>query len=44
MLLYNAATIQQKGFNSMFLYFVAVDVILIFWLNWWGGPNRQLDG
>jgi hypothetical protein len=28
----------------MFLYFVAVDVILIFWLNWWAGSNRQLDG
>ena len=28
---------------SMFLYFVAVDVIFIFWLNWWAGSNRQLD-
>ena len=43
-LLYNAATVQQRGFNCMFLYFVAVDVILIFWLNWWAGSNRQLDG
>jgi len=28
----------------MFLYFVAADVTLIFWLNWWCGSNRQLDG
>jgi hypothetical protein len=25
----------------MFLYFVAVGVIFISWLNWWGGPNRR---
>jgi len=43
-LLCNATRVQQKGFISMFPYFVAVDVIFIFWLNWWVGPNRQLDG
>jgi len=42
-LLYNAA-IQQKGFNFMFLSFGAMDVILIFWLNWSAGSNRQLGG